>query len=73
MSRLLKDDPRVDDQLHSFLGMAYTLKEIADYETGPGSHVSADRAQLTIEAAQRFVERIAALLDKSSPDAGRAP
>ena len=52
--------------------MAYTLKEIADYETGPGSHVSADRAQLTIEAAQRFVERIAALLDKSSPDAGRA-
>lgn len=72
-SRLLKDDPRVDDQLHSFLGMAYTLKEIADYETGPGSHVSADRAQLTIEAAQRFVERIAALLDKSSPDAGRAP
>ena len=61
-SRLLKDDPRVDDQLRGFLGMAYNLKEIADYETGPASHVSAERAQLTIEAARRFVDRIAGFL-----------
>jgi uncharacterized protein (UPF0332 family) len=61
-SRLLKDDPRVDDQLRSFLAMAYNLKEIADYETGPSSHVSDDRARLTVEAARRFVARITELL-----------
>jgi uncharacterized protein (UPF0332 family) len=61
-SRLLKDDPRVDDQLRGFLAMAYNLKEIADYETGPGSHVSAERARLTVEGARRFVARIAGLL-----------
>jgi uncharacterized protein (UPF0332 family) len=61
-SRLVKDDPRVDDQLHAFLGQAYTLKAIADYETGPGSHVSEERARGAIETARRFVECIAGLM-----------
>jgi hypothetical protein len=34
-SRLVKDDARVDDQLRAFLGHSYSLKAIADYETGP--------------------------------------
>jgi uncharacterized protein (UPF0332 family) len=61
-SRLVKDDPRVDDQLRAFLGRTYSLKAIADYETGPGSHVSAESARDAIEAARRFIDRIAELL-----------
>jgi uncharacterized protein (UPF0332 family) len=34
-SRLVKDDARVDDQIRAFLGRAYNLKAIADYQTGP--------------------------------------
>jgi uncharacterized protein (UPF0332 family) len=33
--RLLKGDPRFDAELRGFLGRAYNLKSIADYETGP--------------------------------------
>ena len=39
--RLVKDQARVDDQIRAFLGRSYDLKSIADYETGPGSHISA--------------------------------
>jgi uncharacterized protein (UPF0332 family) len=58
-SRLVKDDPRVDDHIRAFLGRAYDLKAIADYETGADSHISAERAREAIEAAHRFVECIA--------------
>jgi uncharacterized protein (UPF0332 family) len=61
-SRLVKDDPRVDDDLRAFLGRAYSLKAIADYETGPGSHVSAESARDAIATARRFIDRIAGLL-----------
>jgi uncharacterized protein (UPF0332 family) len=32
--RLVKDDPRVDDQIRAFLGRTYDLKAIADYLRG---------------------------------------
>lgn len=35
--RLVKDDPRFDLELRAFLGRAYDLKTIADYESGPGA------------------------------------
>ena len=38
-SQLVKNDPRVDTGLRAFLSRTYQLKAIADYETGPGSHV----------------------------------
>jgi hypothetical protein len=44
-ARLVKDNERVDHELRGFLGYAYQLKEIADYESGPGSQVSADAAR----------------------------
>jgi uncharacterized protein (UPF0332 family) len=44
-SRLVKDDARVDDQIRTFLGRTYNLKAIADYHTGPGSHISAESAR----------------------------
>jgi uncharacterized protein (UPF0332 family) len=55
----VKDDPRVDDDLRTFLGRAYSLKAIADYETGPGSHVSVESACDAIATARRFIDRIA--------------
>ena len=61
-SRLVKDDPRVDDDLRAFLGRTYSLKAIADYETGPGSHVSAESARDAIATARRFIDLIAGLL-----------
>jgi len=61
-SRLVKDDPRVDDQLRAFLGRSYNLKSVADYETGPTSHVSAESAREAIQTARRFVERVAGLM-----------
>ena len=61
-SRLVKDDPHVDDDLRAFLGRAYSLKAIADYETGPGSHVSAESARDAIATARRFIDLIAGLL-----------
>ena len=61
-SRLAKDDPHVDDDLRAFLGRAYSLKAIADYETGPGSHISAESARDAIATARRFIDRIAGLL-----------
>ena len=60
--RLTKDDPRFDAELRTFLGRAYNLKAIADYETGPGSRVSADSASAALRTAHRFVESAARFL-----------
>jgi uncharacterized protein (UPF0332 family) len=62
LGRLMKDEPRFDPNLRPFLGRAYNLKAIADYETGPGSRVSVESARAAIETAHRFVESIAGLL-----------
>lgn len=72
-SRLVKDDPRVDDQLRGFLGRAYNLKAIADYETGPGSHVSAQAARDAIDTARRFVDCVTALIPPNGQTPARAP
>jgi uncharacterized protein (UPF0332 family) len=73
-ARLVKDDPRVDDQLRGFLGNAYSLKSIADYETGPSSHVSSERAREALDTAQRFIACIASMLSahqqEPEPDHG---
>jgi len=56
--RLTKDDSRFDVELRAFLGRTYQLKAIADYETGPGSKVSAESARGAIDTARRFVAAI---------------
>jgi uncharacterized protein (UPF0332 family) len=72
-SRLVKDDPRVDDQLRAFLGRTYSLKAIADYETGPGSHVSAESARDAIDTARRFVDCVTNLIPPNGQTPTRAP
>ena len=46
---------------HSFPG-AYNLKSIADYGTGPGSHVSGESARDAVQIARRFVESVMLLM-----------
>jgi uncharacterized protein (UPF0332 family) len=62
LGRLTKDEPRFDQDLRSFLGRAYNLKAVADYETGPGSRVSVEVARDAIGTARRFVETVAGVL-----------
>jgi uncharacterized protein (UPF0332 family) len=61
-ARLVRDDPRVDRSLVSFLGRAYRFKEAADYGIGPHAVVTVAEAEEAIASAQRFVEIIAGLL-----------
>jgi uncharacterized protein (UPF0332 family) len=61
-AQLTKDDERIDPHLRAFLSNAYNLKRLADYETGPGSEVSAERAREATQTAHRFVERVAGML-----------
>jgi uncharacterized protein (UPF0332 family) len=60
--RLTKDDSRFPSDLRGFLSRAYNLKAIADYETGPGSEVSAERAMEAVETGKNFVTHIAGLI-----------
>jgi hypothetical protein len=63
----MKDDARVDHELRGFLGYAYQLKEIADYESGPGSKVSANAARAALQTARRFVECVTSLVPANDP------
>ena len=60
--RLTKDDPRVDPEIRAFLRQAYNLKAIADYETGAGSEISAERAANAVADSKRFVAHFTALV-----------
>ena len=74
-ARLVKDDPRIDVQLRAFLPRAYSLKAIADYETGPGSRVLPESAHDAVETARRFVASVASFLSANghTPLASKAP
>jgi uncharacterized protein (UPF0332 family) len=61
-ARLAKDEPRVDRTLTRFLAQAYKTKEVADYGIGSQAVVTAAEAEETIEAAARFVDRVAEIL-----------
>jgi uncharacterized protein (UPF0332 family) len=70
LGRLTKDEPRVDRELRAFLGRTYQLKAIADYEIGPGSEVSPEAAVAAIATSERFVAKMAELIEDM---AGNAP
>jgi uncharacterized protein (UPF0332 family) len=59
--KLAKAEASIDVALRSFLGRAYNLKAVADYETGPGLQVPLDRAAIAVETAQEFVNAVEAL------------
>jgi uncharacterized protein (UPF0332 family) len=53
--RLTKDDLGFPSDQRIFLSKAYNLKAIADYETGPGSEISGEKAIAAVEGAHRFI------------------
>jgi uncharacterized protein (UPF0332 family) len=59
--RLTKDDQRVEPLCECSCRKPNNLKSIADYETGPGARISADRAAAAVAAARHFVARMAEL------------
>ena len=61
--RLIRGDTRFDDTLRDFLGATYNLKAIADYETGPDSDVSPERAAKAIAEARLFLAKVAGMLE----------
>jgi hypothetical protein len=69
-SRQVKDDPRVDTGLRAFLSRTYQLKAIADYETGPGSHVSEESAREAIQTAWQLIECVTGLPPAKWTDTG---
>lgn len=65
---LVRNEPRVDDELRAFLSRAYNLKAIADYETGE-ARVTTEQAQEALQTAIRFVETVVTLLPPNGPAA----
>ena len=59
--QLARHEPQLDD-LALFLSQAYNLKDLADYELGPGASVPLDRASAAIDRAAQLVEQITAML-----------
>jgi uncharacterized protein (UPF0332 family) len=73
-SRLVRDDPRVDDPIRAFLGRPYNLKAIADYQTGP-VRTSRRSAREAIDTARRFAANVVNLIPANgdTPSAPEAP
>jgi uncharacterized protein (UPF0332 family) len=61
-SQLAKSDTRLHE-FSRFLSQAYNLKDIADYELGPGAAVPLHRASAAIDMAEQFVDRAAEILN----------
>lgn len=61
-ARLTGAEPRIEIELRQFLAEGYDIKSIADYDVGPDTGVSLDRAAAAIETAQHFVDRVIELL-----------
>ncbi len=59
---LTRGDERVDTELRRFLSHAYSLKAIADYETGPDAAVPPERVEAAIGTATRFLDCVAQVL-----------
>jgi uncharacterized protein (UPF0332 family) len=71
--RLIRGDTRIDNELRAFLGFAYNLKAIADYETGPDSEISPERAAEAVIIARRFVTKVIELIGSASEDEQSSP
>lgn len=57
-----KDDARITLEFRRFLGYAYNLKAIADYELGSGAALPPETAKQAYDTAIRFVACIADII-----------
>jgi uncharacterized protein (UPF0332 family) len=58
---MVRDEPKFDTDLRTFLGRTYNLKAIADYATGE-AEVTSEEAQHAIDSASRFIDAVEVLL-----------
>ncbi len=65
---LTRIDPNFTPDQRIFLSQAYNFKAIADYETGPGSELSAQRAAAAVTQAHEFVDAVRHVLTPANPD-----
>jgi uncharacterized protein (UPF0332 family) len=59
-ARLAREEPNIDQSYVAFLGQAYELKTVADYNEVV--HVSASDVEQALDQATKFIEVIAALI-----------
>ncbi|HEY6578388.1 MAG TPA: HEPN domain-containing protein [Rhizomicrobium sp.] len=62
LALLTKDEREFGLEARAFLGRAYNMKALADYETGPGSKVTDAQAREAIDAAHQFVAALSKLM-----------
>ncbi|MGE5270125.1 MAG: HEPN domain-containing protein [Thiohalocapsa sp.] len=61
-ARLTRHEPLLTDELRRFLPRSYDMKSLADYSIGPDADVPVEQAATVVEAGERFVACVAALL-----------
>lgn len=59
-ARLTRGEENLQPELRAFLGRAYELKTVADYEVGFSTPVTAERAEEALRLARRLLEWIGA-------------
>ncbi len=65
--RLTKDDPYITPDQRIFLSQAYNFKAVADYDTGPGIELSAEKAYAALEGARGFVDAVRPFANAARP------
>jgi len=65
--RLSKDEPRIGVARRRLFSRAYTLRLVADFETGAGAAIPPVRAEVALENAKRFVRLIEGLIPQTPP------
>jgi uncharacterized protein (UPF0332 family) len=70
--RLVRGNARIDDELRAFLGFAYNLKSIADYDTNPDSAISPEHAAEAVTIARRFATKMIELIE-TAPEGDQPP
>jgi uncharacterized protein (UPF0332 family) len=61
-ARFAKNDPAFATELRRFFGRSYNLKQVANYETGPGAVVSASQAEAALATANLLVATVTRLI-----------
>jgi len=68
--RLVRDEPRFDEDLRAFLGRAYNLKAIADYETDSAAEISGGAAREAVDTAHRFLTCVVRFVEAGGSASG---
>lgn len=68
-AQLATRDPRITEEMRSYLPKAFRLKAVADYEFGEEAEIPPPRAEAAVTAAERFVILIGSTLQTDGSSA----